>query len=87
MSAARTIPEQVVAVVLVKFVVLRRDDGVDEILRELGVGNGLAILDVNLAEDFVVPIDDHAGRFHLLEMGKVEGRGLLFDLLGEREEK
>ncbi len=69
--------QQIVAVVLIKFVVLHRDDGVDEIGRELVVGNGLAILDVDLAKDLVVPIDDHAGRFHLLEMREIERGRLL----------
>ena len=60
--------QQIVAVVLIKLVILHRDDGVDEIGRELVVGNGFAILDVDLAKDLVVPIDDHAGGFHLLEL-------------------
>ena len=69
--------QQIVAVVLIKFVILHRDDGVDEIGRELVVGNGFAILDVDLAKDLVVPIDDHAGGFHLLEMREIERGGLL----------
>ena len=60
--------QQIVAVVLIKLVILHRDDGVDQIGRELVVGNGFAILDIDLAKDLVAPIDDHAGGFHLLEM-------------------
>ena len=44
-------PEEIVAAVLIKFVVLDRDDGVDQIARQLVVGNGLAILDIDLAKD------------------------------------
>ena len=69
--------QQVVAVVLIKFVILHRDDGVDEIGRELVVGNGFAIFDIDLAKDLVVPIDDHAGGFHLLEMREIECGRLL----------
>ena len=72
-------PEQVVAVVLVELVVLGRDDRVHEVGRELIVGNGLAILDVDLAKDLVVAIENHAGRFHLLETREIEGGGLLFE--------
>ena len=61
-------PEQIVTVMLVKLVVLGRDGCVDQVGRELLVGNGLAILDVDLAKDLVVPVKDHARRFHLLEV-------------------
>ena len=45
---------------LVELVVLDGDDRVDQIARQLFVGNGLAVLDVDLAEDLVVAIEDHA---------------------------
>ena len=54
--------------------------GVDEVRRQLVVGNGLAILDVDLAKDLVVPIDDHAGRFHLLEVSEIERGGLMLSV-------
>ncbi len=78
--------EQVVAMMLVKLVVLYRDDRVHEVGGQLIVGDGLPILDVDLAEDFVVPIDNHAGRFHLLEMREIEAGGLLFERGRDREE-
>ena len=62
--------EQIVTAVLIKLIVLDRDDGVDQIARQLFVRNGLAILDVDLAEDLIVPIHDHAGRFHLFELDR-----------------
>ena len=59
--------EQIVAAVPVKFRVLRRHHRVHKIARQLVVRNGLAVLDVDLAEYFVVPIENDTGRFHLLE--------------------
>ena len=72
-------PEQIVTAVLIKLVVLDRDDGVDEIARQLFVGNGLAVLDVNLTEDLIVPVHDHARRFHLFELVQIEGCGLAIE--------
>src|SRR3977135_4428856 len=46
---------------------LCRANGIDEIARQLIVGNGLAILDINLAEDLAVAIENHAGGFHLFQ--------------------
>ena len=60
---------------LVKFVVFHRDNSVDQIARQLIVGNGLAVLDVDLAENLSVPVHDHAGRFHLFELAQIVGRG------------
>ena len=62
---------RIVAAMLIKFVVFHRDNGVYQIARQLIVGNGLAVLDVDLAEDFSVPIEDHAGRFHLFELAQI----------------
>ena len=61
---------------LVELCVLDCDDGVDQIPRDLVVRNCLAILHVDLAEDFIISIEDDAGRFHLLEMGEIEQPGL-----------
>ncbi len=69
--------EDVVAVVLIELVVLGGDNGVDEVGRELVVGDSLAILDVDLAKDLVVAIENDAGRFHPLEMAQIEGGSLL----------
>ena len=67
---------------LIKLCVFHRDHRVDEIARQLLIWNGFAILDVNLAEDFVVSIQNHAGRFHLFELGQIE-RGRLVLQIGE----
>ena len=72
--------EQIVAVVLIKFCVLYRDDSVDEIGRQLLVRYCLAVLDVDLAEDLPVPIQNYTGRFHLLELAQVERVGLRFEI-------
>ena len=78
--------QDVVAVVLVELVVFHRDNRVHEVGRELIVGNGLAILDVDLAKDLVVAIENDAGRFHLLEMREIEGGGLLFEAAASGKE-
>src|SRR5215467_12301241 len=57
---------------LIKLVVLGCDDGVNEVLRKLRVGDGFAVLDVDLAKNLVVPIDNYARRLHLLEVREVE---------------
>src|SRR5215831_15391951 len=62
---------------LIKLVVLRCDDGVNEVLWELRVGDGFAVLDVDLTENLVVTIDNYARRLHLLEVGEVELCGLI----------
>ena len=72
--------KEIVAAVLIKFVVFHRDNSVHQIARQLIVGNGLAVLDVDLAEDFSVPIEDHAGRFHLFELAQIVGRGFRLQL-------
>ena len=77
LNAARMIPNKIVAVVLIKFVVLHRDNRVDQIAAEVDRRNGFAVLDIDLAKDLVVPIENHAGRFHLLEMREIEPGGLL----------
>ena len=46
---------------LIKLCVLNGDDGVNEIGRQLVVRHRLAILDIDLAEDFAVAIKNHAG--------------------------
>ena len=66
--------------VLVEFSVLDGNNGVDEIWRQLLVGHCLAILDVDLTEDFSVAIQDHTGRFHLLELVQVERVRLRFQI-------
>ena len=78
-------PEQIVTAVLIELRVLHRDDGVDQVPRKLVVGNGLAILDIDLAEDLVVPIEDHAGGFHLLELDEIKRRGLATQIGGEND--
>ncbi len=65
---------------LIEFCVLDRNDGVDQIARELLVRNGLTVLDVDLAKDFVVSIQNHAGRFHLLEPVQIEGGRLVLQI-------
>ena len=67
-NAARMIPKGIVSAVLVEFAILNRYHRVDQAARQLVIGDGLPILDVDLAEDLIVPIDDDAGRFHLLEL-------------------
>ncbi len=69
-------PQQIVTMVLVKFCVLDRNDGVNQVGSQLLVRDRLAILDVDLAKDLPVAIENHAGRFHLLELGQVERVGL-----------
>src|SRR5439155_19799372 len=69
-----------VAVMLVDTCVLDRNDGVDQIARELLVRNGLTVLDVDLAEDLVVSIQNHAGRFHLFEPVQTEAGGLVLQI-------
>ena len=54
---------------LIKFRVLYGDDRVDEIGRQLLVRHRLSVFYVDLAEDFAVPIQNDAGRFHLFEFG------------------
>ena len=71
-----------VAVMLIKFCVFHRNDRIDQIRRQLIVGNGFAVLDVDLAEDFVVSIQDHTRRFHLLELAQIE-RGRLVLQVGQ----
>ena len=44
---------------LIKFCVFDSDTGVDEILRQLIVGHSLAVLDVDLAKDFSIAIENH----------------------------
>ena len=78
-------PEKIIAAVLVKFRVLHRHDCVDEIARQLVVGYGLAILHVDLAHDLVVPIQDHARRFHLVELGQVVVLRLPAQIRGQNE--
>ena len=73
-------PKEIVAAVLIEFVVFHRDHSVHEIARQLIVGNGLAVLDVDLAENFSVPVEDHAGRFHLFELAQIVGRGFRLQL-------
>ena len=74
---------EIVTAVLIEFVVFHRDDGIDQIARDLVVGNRLSILDIDLAEDFVVPIEDDAGRFHLFELREIESRGLSVEGCGD----
>ena len=52
---------------------------------KLVVRNGLAILDIDLAKDLVVAIDDDAGRFHLLELAQIERRCLPIEISGSEE--
>ena len=51
---------EVVAAVLIKLIILDGDDRVDQVARQLFVGHSLAILDVDLAEDLVVAVEDYA---------------------------
>ena len=66
------IPSKIVAVVLIKFCVLDGNDGVDQIGSQLLVRDRLAVLDVDLAKDLAVAIENHTGRFHLIELVHVE---------------
>ena len=70
--------EQIVSVVLVEFCVLDGNHSVYEIGRQLLVRDCLAVLDVDLAKYLPVSIENHAGRFHLLELVQVEHVGLRF---------
>ncbi len=53
-------PEQIVAVVLIKLCVLDGHNGLDEIGRQLAVRHRLAVLNIDLAEDLAVAIENHA---------------------------
>ena len=75
--------DKIVAAVLIKFIVLDRDDRVHQIARQLFVGNGLPILHVNLAKDLVVPVEDDAGRFHLLEFREIKSLGFRAERFGQ----
>src|SRR4051794_26720438 len=61
---------------LVELAVLNRDDGVDEIARQLFVGNRLTVFHIDLPKNLVVPVENHAGGFHLFELREIEGAGL-----------
>ena len=74
-------PKQVVAAVLIKLVVFNRDDRVDQIGWQLLVGNGLAILHVDLAEDLIVSIHNHAGRFHIFKLAQIVGCSLAIEVV------
>ena len=65
-------PEKIVAPMLIKLCVLDGYDGVDQIARQLFVRNGLAVLDVDLAKDLIVSIDNYTGGFHLLQFAEIE---------------
>ena len=78
--------ERIVAAVLIKFVVFHRDNSVHQIARQLIVGNGFAVLDVDLAENFSVSIEDHAGRFHLFELAQIVSGGFRFQLRRDESE-
>ena len=79
--------EEIVTAVLIEFRVLHRDDGIDEIARQLVVRNGLPILDVDLPENLVVAIDDDAGRFHLFELTRSNVSASSLRVGGEDEAK
>jgi hypothetical protein len=74
---------KVVAAVLVELVVFHGDDGVHEIARQLVVRDRLPVLDVDLAEDFVVAIQDDAGGFHLFELREIERLGFFAERGGD----
>src|SRR5215472_13499886 len=73
-------PEQIVSVVLVKFCVFDGNHSVDEIWRQLFVRHCLAVLDIDLAEDFAVAIQNYTGRFHLIQLAQIERGGLRFEI-------
>ena len=75
--------EQIVAVMSIKFRVLNSDDRINEIVRQLVVRHGLAILDIDLAEDFAIAIEDYARLFHLFELAQVERFRLRFEVGGQ----
>src|SRR6266403_934195 len=54
-------PQQIVAVMLIKFCVLNGNNCVDKIGRQQVVRNCLTVFDIDLAEYFAVPIQNHAG--------------------------
>src|ERR1700682_4094376 len=68
---------------LIKFRVFDRHDPVDQIARQLVIRHRLPILDVDLAEDFAISIENYAGRLHLFEFAQVERRGLAFEMRGQ----
>ena len=72
--------EQIVTVVLIEFCVLHRDHSVNEVGRQLFVRYCLAVLDIDLAEDLPVAIQNYTGRFHLLELVQVERVSLCFEI-------
>ena len=71
--------EKIVATVLVKLVVFHRDNSVYEIAWYLLVRNRLPVLDINLAKNFVITINNDAGRFHLFELRKVKHGSFIFE--------
>ncbi len=72
--------QQIVAVVFVEFCVLDGNDGVDQIGSQLLVRDRLAVLDVDLAKDLPVAIENHTGRFHLIELVQLKRVGLRFQI-------
>src|SRR2546430_2471091 len=78
--------EEIVAVMAIKFCVFNGDDGVNQIRRQLVVGDRLAVLDINLAEDLALTIENYAGRFHLLELAQIEHGGARFELCRDDRE-
>ena len=58
-----------------EFLRVRGHDGVDQVARDLVVGNGFPVLHIDLAENFSIAIENHAGRFHLFEPTQIEGGG------------
>ena len=72
--------EQIVAVMLVKLRVFNCDHGVDQIRSQLLVRHCLAVLDVDLPKDLPVTVENHTGRFHLLEVAQVERVGLRLEI-------
>jgi hypothetical protein len=60
-------------VMIEKSVVLLGHDRIDHIPRNLLKGNRKTVLDENLADLHPVAIENHARRFHLLDLVQIEG--------------
>ena len=77
---------EIIATVLVEFVIFHRDHSVHEIAWQLIVRNRLPVFDIDLAKNPVIAINNDAGRFHLFELREIE-RGGFFPKDSEEMEK
>ena len=63
------------AVVLVESAVFRREQGIDEIVRNLLQFHRATVLDENAPQFLSMDVEDAAGDLHFLQLGQIEGVG------------